>query len=80
MSAVLGAAEPVVQSAPQLRYAAVLEWGTRVGLAVLVVSFLAYLFGWLPAHVAPHDLPRLRAAEHGNKPDTRVHISARMLT
>lgn len=59
MSAVLQRAEPVVQSAPQLRYAAVLEWGTRVGLLVLAVSFLAYLSGWLPAHVEPQDLPRL---------------------
>lgn len=54
-----GPAEAVVQSAPQLRYATVLEWGTRAGLAVLVASFLAYLFGWLPAQVAPQDLPQL---------------------
>ncbi|HEY0824893.1 MAG TPA: hypothetical protein VGD76_13985 [Ramlibacter sp.] len=59
MSAVLEVGEPVVQSAPQLRYAAVLEWGTRAGLAVLAVSFLAYLSGWLPAQVAPQDLPGL---------------------
>jgi hypothetical protein len=47
------------QSAPQLRYASLLEWGTRIGLLVLVVSFAAYLTGWLPAHVAPHDLPQV---------------------
>ena len=47
------------QSAPQLRYALLLEWGTRAGLLVLAVSFIAYLAGWMPAHVPPQDLPRL---------------------
>lgn len=47
------------QSAPQLRYAVVLEWGTRLGLAVLLASFLAYLAGWLPGQVAPQQLPAL---------------------
>lgn len=53
------AATPVVQPAPQLRYARVLEWGTRLGLAVLAASFVAYLAGWLPAQVSPAQLPRL---------------------
>lgn len=48
-----------VQSAPQLRYALLLEWGTRVGLVVLVGSFMGYLFGWLPATVSPQQLPQL---------------------
>lgn len=48
----------LIQSAPQLRYALWLEWGTRLGLLVLVASFVAYLAGWLPAHVPPQDLPR----------------------
>jgi hypothetical protein len=47
------------QSAPQVRYALLLEWGTRVGLLVLLVSFAAYLTGWLPSHVAPNELPRV---------------------
>lgn len=47
------------QSPAQLRYALLLEWGTRAGLAVLLVSFVAMLAGWLPAHVPPQDLPRL---------------------
>lgn len=50
--------KPVTQSAPQLRYALLLEWGTRAGLVVLAVSFVAYLAGWLPAHVPPQELPR----------------------
>ena len=48
----------VTQSAPQLRYALLLEWGTRVGLVVLAVSFAAYLAGWVPANGPPHELPR----------------------
>jgi hypothetical protein len=47
-----------VQSAEQLRYARLLEWGARAGLALLVVSFAAYVLGWLPARVAPADLPQ----------------------
>jgi hypothetical protein len=47
------------QSAPQVRYALLLEWGTRIGLFVLVLSFAAYLSGWLPAHVAPDELPQV---------------------
>lgn len=47
------------QSAPQLRYALLLEWGTRIGLLVLVASFFAYVTGWLPARVAPDLLPQL---------------------
>jgi hypothetical protein len=50
--------KPVTQSAPQMRYALLLEWGTRFGLVVLVVSFVAYLAGWLPAQVPPQELPR----------------------
>jgi len=46
------------QPPQQLRYAALLEWGTRLGLAVLAVSFLAYVTGWLPAHVDPDRLPQ----------------------
>jgi hypothetical protein len=48
-----------MQPGPQLRYALLLEWGTRVGLAVLVFSFAGYLAGWLPAHVPPWELPAL---------------------
>ena len=46
-------------SPEQLRYARVLAWGTRIGLALLVVSFFAYAFEWLTPLV-PHDqLPQL---------------------
>lgn len=58
MSARVESEHPVMQPAPQLRYAAVLEWGTRLGLLLLAVSFLAYLAGWLPGHVDPRELPR----------------------
>jgi hypothetical protein len=54
-------ADPLVQEQPpqQLRYALLLEWGTRAGLAVLAASFFAYVTGLLPAHVPLERLPQL---------------------
>lgn len=40
-------------------YAALLEWGTRIGLALLLLSFVAYVTGWMPAQVPPQRLPEL---------------------
>ncbi len=37
------------------RYAFLLDWGTRIGLVALVISFAAYVFGLLNPHV-PLDL------------------------
>lgn len=51
--------ESIYAPREQLRYAAVLEWGTRIGFALLVASFLAYVFEWLPAHVSHDQLPQL---------------------
>lgn len=39
-------------SPEQQRYATLLSWGGRAGLVLLIVSFLAYALGWVPAHVA----------------------------
>ena len=47
------------QPPQQLRYALMVEWGTRAGLAVLTGSFFAYLTGLLPAHVPLELLPEL---------------------
>jgi len=47
------------QPAEQLRYATLLDWGTRLGLFVLVTSFAVYVLGWLPPHVALDRLPEL---------------------
>ncbi len=51
-------ADPV-QPPEQLQYARLLDWGTRVGMVVLVVSFAAYVFGWAEAHVPPQRLVEL---------------------
>jgi hypothetical protein len=51
-------ARPAV-GAEQLRYARVLEIGVRIGFVLLVVAFLAYVAGILPAHVALDRLPDL---------------------
>lgn len=49
----------VRQSPEQLRYARLLDWGTRAGLVLLVASFALYAFGVLPSFVPPQQLPQL---------------------
>ncbi len=44
---------------PHLRYARLLDWGTRIGLALLLLGFLAYVTGFLPAQVPVQQLPEL---------------------
>lgn len=53
------------QPAEQLRYARLLSWGTGAGLAVLLLSFAAYVSGLVEAHVAPERLPALWALPVG---------------
>jgi hypothetical protein len=48
-----------VQPAEQLRYARLLNWCTRIGLAVLLLSFGAYVLGLVQPLVAPERLPGL---------------------
>ena len=43
----------------QVLYAAWLDWGMRIGLVVLVASFLVYLLGFVEPHVRHEDLPAL---------------------
>jgi hypothetical protein len=60
-------------SVEQQRYATLLSWGSRSGLALLVVSFLAYVFGWMPAHVPLEQLPdywNLPVGEYLKQTDT----------
>ena len=51
--------DQVQQSPEQLRYARLLDWGTRVGLVLLIVSFVAYVLGLAEAHVPPERLPQI---------------------
>ncbi|MFA6920388.1 MAG: hypothetical protein WC216_00950 [Gallionella sp.] len=46
-------------SVEQQRYATWLSWGARSGLAILIATFMAYLFGWLPAHIPLDQLPKV---------------------
>ena len=46
-------------SVEQQRYATLLSWGARSGLALLSISFLAYVFGWMPAHIPLDQLPNV---------------------
>lgn len=51
---------PSIEQLPeQLLYARLLDWGTRLGLLVLAVTFAAYLTGWLAPLVPVHELPAL---------------------
>ncbi len=50
---------PVVQPLEQLLYARLLDWGTRLGLLVLVLTFGAYTLGLLTPHVPLERLPEL---------------------
>lgn len=50
---------PSEQPAEQLLYAAWVEWGARLGMAVLVLSFLLYLTGVLPSDLAPEQLAKV---------------------
>ncbi len=45
--------------ADQLRYAALLEWSTRIGFLVLVAGFSAYMLRLLPSTVPIESLPSL---------------------
>ena len=40
-------------------YARWLDWGTRIGLALLVLSFAIYVLGFLDPHVPHQELVRL---------------------
>lgn len=51
--------QTAVQPPEQERYATLLDWGTRAGLVVLVLSFGAYVLGLLPPHVPLDRLPEL---------------------
>lgn len=43
--------------AEAMRYAFLLDWGARIGLLALVLSFAAYVFGVLTPHVPLEHLP-----------------------
>lgn len=55
----LHAKEPAGTQADAQRYAKLLDWGTRLGLIALVISFSAYLFELLPPHVPVSKLPQV---------------------
>ena len=52
--------EPNRQNASeQLTYATVLHWSTIAGFIALIVTFVAYMLGWLPSYVPLDKLPHL---------------------
>lgn len=69
------AREPTRQTAEQLRYASMLDWGTRIGLVVLLISFAAHVTGALTPQVPLERLPQL-----WTQPVGRYLIDANMPT
>lgn len=55
----MGLKESLAVQADAQRYALLLDWGTRVGLVLLVLSFTAYVTGLLAPHVPLERLPSL---------------------
>jgi hypothetical protein len=51
--------DSMTQPPEQLLYARLLDWGTRLGLLVLVATFGAYTLGLLTPHVPLERLPEL---------------------
>lgn len=51
--------DPIEQPPEQLVYATLLQWSTRLGLLVLVLSFVAYVTGLMPPFVPMERLPQL---------------------
>lgn len=51
--------DKITQPEEQLLYARLLDWGTRVGLIVLVSSFAAYALGLVAPQVPVERLPEL---------------------
>ncbi len=45
------------QQTEALRYAFFLDWGSRIGLVALIISFSAYVFGLVTPHVPLEQLP-----------------------
>ena len=45
------------QQLEALRYAHLLDWGARLGVVALIVSFAAYVFGVVTPHVPLEQLP-----------------------
>ena len=59
MTSMTSPPDPQAQPPEQERYARLLDWGTRIGLLLLVASFVAYVSGLLPGVVPVDRLPEL---------------------
>jgi phosphoglycerol transferase MdoB-like AlkP superfamily enzyme len=45
-------------SEEQLAYATILDWGMKIGLIGIIITFVIYLFGIFPAYIPVEELPR----------------------
>lgn len=51
-------AKEIKPSEEQLAYATILDWGMKLGLVFIIITFVIYLFGILPPYIPIEDLPR----------------------
>ncbi len=51
-------AQEIKPSEEQLAYANLLDWGMKLGLIAIVITFLIYVFGILPPYIPVEELPR----------------------
>ena len=54
------------QAPEQMRYAQWLDWSTRAGLVVLLLTFAAYVLGFTSPQVPPERLPQLWSQSVGS--------------
>jgi hypothetical protein len=53
-------------SGEQIIYANILNIGMYLGLAIIIVTFLIYVFGILPSFISPHDIPKYWTMKSGD--------------
>lgn len=51
-------AREIKPSEEQVVYATILDWGMKLGLLGIIITFIIYLFGILPPYIPVEDLPR----------------------
>ncbi|MBF0555742.1 MAG: hypothetical protein HQK96_14525 [Nitrospirae bacterium] len=71
----------VVATEEQLRYAVLLSYGMKIGMAMLLISFAIYALGILPPFVPVDDLPKLWSMPvHEYLETTHIHPGWTWLT
>ena len=51
------AQDKVYTTPEQIKYAGLLNWGMKIGMLILLVTFAVYMFGFAKPHIPVEDLP-----------------------